>query len=167
MRIFLLRDILMESNVSAFSVDKLMEETRRIAREYKKSTGQALPISHELGRYDAEKILNLTTPSSEEPGVDFVGSGELLGYKISVKSRVLFQPSKSGQRMGALNIEGAWEYLLLIIYNSNYEPEEIYSAPKQIIINELQSSKPNKRGSFSIAKFKLLSELIWVQENVA
>lgn len=151
----------MESNVSAFSVDKLMEETRRIAREYKKSTGQALPITNELGRYDVGKILNLTAPRSDEPGVDFIGSSDLLGHKISVKSRVLFQPAKSGQRMGALNIEGAWEYLLLIIYNAEYLPEEIYSASKQIIVNELQSSKPNRRGSFSIAKFKLLSELVW------
>lgn len=148
-------------SVSTFSVDKLMEETRRIAREYKKNTGQALPISNELGRYDAERILSLTPSRSDEPGVDFVGSGVLSGHKISVKSRVLFQPSKSGQRIGALNLSAAWEYLLLIIYNADYEPEEIYIASKQTISDELDQSKPNKRGSFSVAKFKMLGERVW------
>ncbi len=138
-----------------------MEETRRIAREYKQSTGQVLPISNELGRYDAGRILNLTPPYPDESGVDFLGSGSLSGCKISVKSRVLFQPGKSGQRLGALNLDGAWEYLLLIIYNSDYEVDEMYMTSKQEISNELQKNKPNKRGSFSVAKFKMLGELVW------
>lgn len=150
--------------LSAFSVDKLMEETRRLARAFKQNTEQVLPISNELGRYDAKRILNLLPTPAEEKGVDFIGQGDLAQQKIQVKSRVIFQTGKSGQRIGAINPDGLWDSLLLVLYDADYNPDEIYIAQKKDILELLNDKKPNKRGSISIAKFKMMGQCIWQSE---
>lgn len=150
-----------KATLSAFSVDKLMEETRRLARAFKHNTEKALPISNELGRFDAQKILQLQNPQQPEKGVDFIGTGELAGQKIQVKSRVVFNPGKSGLRVGKINEEGEWDTLLLIMYDDDYNPDEIFVAQKHALLTALKDKKPNKRGALSVAQFKVLGECIW------
>lgn len=150
-----------KATLSAFSVDKLMEETRRLARAFKHNTEKALPISNELGRFDAQKILQLQNPQQPEKGVDFIGTGELAGQKIQVKSRVVFNPGKSGLRVGKINEEGEWDTLLLIMYDDDYNPDEIFVAQKHALLTALKDKKPNKRGALSVAHFKVLGECIW------
>ena len=154
--------------MTVYSLDKLIAETRRLAAEYKRSTGQSLPVSGEIARHDAARILDLTLCEPRSGGVDAIGTGKREGQRIQIKSRILTEQSKSGARLGQLNTAGDWNTLLLVIMDEDYEPCEIYEATREDIkdeIDEAAGSKRSKRGALSIAKFKNISWLIWTRET--
>lgn len=154
--------------MTVYSLDKLIAETRRLAAEYKRSTGQSLPVSGEIARHDAARILDLTLCEPRVGGVDALGKGKRAGQRIQIKSRILTTDSKSGTRLGQLNTSGDWNVLLLIIMDEDYEPCEIYEAARDDIMDEVDEaagSKRAKRGALSVAKFKNISWLVWTRET--
>lgn len=155
-------------NVSVYSLDKLISETRRLAAEYKRSTGQSLPVSGEIARHDAARILDLTLCEPRTGGVDALGKGNREGQRIQIKSRILTQDSKPGTRLGQLNTAGDWNTLLLVIMDEDYEPCEIYEAARADIedeIDEAAGTRRAKRGALSVAKFRNISWLVWSRET--
>lgn len=153
--------------MTVFSIDKLMQETRRLAAQYRQSTGQTLPISGELARYDAARLLALVPLPTPLKGVDFKGvEGPLAEQLIQVKSRVIFDENKSGYRIGQLNLGGDWQICALVLYEANYEPYAIYIATQADIAESLEKRRAsNTRGQMSLAQFKHLSTLVWTLEN--
>ncbi|GAB4391463.1 MAG: hypothetical protein Tsb005_01400 [Gammaproteobacteria bacterium] len=145
-----------------FAVEKLMAETRRLAAEYYQATQQTLPVSNELAKYDACRLLSLKE-AQQHPGtgVDAIDSEN---KRYQIKSRVIFQPKKSGYRIGQLNIEGEWDNVVLVLMDHTYHPFEIYQVSRESILDELsQKTNPqrSKRGAMSVAKFKALGKLVW------
>ncbi|HUT41486.1 MAG TPA: hypothetical protein VM011_09110, partial [Gammaproteobacteria bacterium] len=65
-----------------YSIDKLISETRRLAAEYRRSTGQALPVSAEIARHDAARLLGLTLCEPGTAGVDAIGTGNREGQRV-------------------------------------------------------------------------------------
>lgn len=147
-----------------FAIDKLMKETRRVAAEYHEATGQALPVTQELSRYDVKHLLSLTDPEETEIGVDGLAQWEF-GAKVQIKGRVIFNEEKAKQRIGQLNLQGGWECVVLIIYGSDYEPMALYVARRAAIEEVVAAQSANKRGLLSVAKFKAISRLIWTKEQ--
>lgn len=150
-----------------YHLDELMAQTRKLAAQYRLQTGQILPISHELAKYDAQKILDLFPPvvDSSLKGIDCVLPGTLLAFQI--KARVIFKIN-APQRVGQLNLSGDWSHTLLVIYDDNYNPDEIYVLAKKLILRFIQDQPknlPNKRGMISVGKFKALGQCVWSVEN--
>lgn len=152
--------------MSVYSIDKLITETRRLAAEFRRSTGQVLPVSGEIARHDAARILGLTLCEQRTGGIDALGHGDREGQRIQVKSRVISQDKKSSARIGQLNPNGDWDTVILVIMDENYEPCEIYEASRQEV-EEAMSSSSNRsnRGALSISKFKIISWLVWTRET--
>lgn len=150
-----------------YSIDKLIAETRRLAADFRRSTGQPLPVSGEIARHDAARLLDLELCEPRTGGVDAVGKDDLSDQRYQIKSRVLSQDKKSGARIGQLNPNGEWNIVLLVIMDEEYEPCEIYSAEREEILQALDeaSSSRNRRGALSVSKFKNISELVWTREN--
>jgi hypothetical protein len=147
--------------MSVYQVEKLMEETRRVAAEFRKATGQTLPVGPELARYDASRLLNLESAPDGLSGVDAV-SGDDLRYQI--KNRVVFDDSKGGHRIGQLNFDGDWNVLLLVLLDEEYSTVEIYQMDRDTAVDavdELNNDTRKKRGPMSVAKFKALGSLVW------
>ena len=154
--------------MSVYSYDKLIEETRKLAAEFRRTTGTMLPVSGEIARHDAARILDLTLCEPRTGGVDALGKGKREGQRIQIKSRILTQDSKPGARLGQLNTAGDWNTLLLVIMDEDYEPCEIYEAARTEIedeIDEAAGTRRAKRGALSVAKFKNISWLIWTRET--
>lgn len=154
--------------LTVYKLDKLIAETRRLAAEYRRSTGQSLPVSGEIARHDAARLLDLTLCEPRSGGVDAVGKGKREGQRIQIKSRIMSQDAKSNARLGQLNPAGEWNTLLLVIMDEDYEPCEIYEAARDEImaeVDEAAASKRSKRGALSVAKFKNISWLIWTRET--
>jgi hypothetical protein len=154
--------------MTVYSIDKLIAETRRLAAEFRRSTGQALPVSGEIARYDAARLLNLTLCDQRIDGVDAIGKGDRVGLRYQIKARVISDERKPGARIGQLNPAGAWDRTLLVIMDSDYEPREIYEADKEEIllaVSGSKSSRRSQRGALSVAKFKIISRLLWTAEN--
>lgn len=155
--------------MSLYSVDKLMDETRRLAAQYRRATGKPLAVSSELAVYDAARLLNLTVADGDEAGIDAIGQlGEREGKRYQIKARTIFDEAKGGQRIGQLNVEQGWDAVLLVLMDEEYEPFEIYEADRATLVEamaETQESKRNKRGAMSVAKFKIIAQLVWCREE--
>ena len=152
--------------MTVYSIDKLIAETRRLAAEFRRSTGQVLPVSGEIARHDAARILGLTLCEQRTGGIDAIGQGGREGQRIQVKSRVLSRDKKSGARIGQLNPNGDWDTVVLVIMDEDYEPCEIYEASREEVEEAMSSSSSrSNRGAISISKFKIISWLVWTRET--
>ena len=146
--------------VNLISIDTLMSQTRALAANYYKTTQQTLPVSHELAKYDAIRLMNLIEASPGTKGVDACAEG----IRYQIKSRVCFNPQGNSYRIGQLNLEGAWDTTLLVLLNEEYEPMEILSASREVLqeaIGENPVSNRMKRGILSVAKFKAIGTCVW------
>lgn len=143
--------------MSLYDLDKLMSETRRLAAEYRRTTGQTLPVSADLAQYDACRLLNLSKPEELFSGVDAV-KGAL---KIQIKGRVIFDAAKMNQRIGQLNDKGLWDAIYLVLFNENYEPTAIYAADRKKLGDVISRKSKNSRGAMTVKKFTALSKKIW------
>lgn len=131
--------------MTVYSIDKLITETRRLAAEFRRSTGQALPVSGEIARHDAARLLGLSVCENRTGGVDAIGTGQREGQRVQIKSRVVTNEKKSSARIGQLNPNGEWDTLLLVIMDDDYEPCEIYEATKEEVANVLSDSSSRKK----------------------
>lgn len=153
--------------LSIYSIDVLIAETRRLAAEFRRTTGQMLPVSAEIARYDVAHHLKLTLNEQHIGGIDAVGTGEREGLKVQIKGRVILDEGKSGHRIGQINPDGNWDLIVLCLMDADFEPYEMYEASKQEILDSVADSKSNsgKRGAMSVAKFKIIGTLVWTRED--
>ena len=155
--------------MSVYAVDKLMAQTRKLAAEFRQTTGQALPVTAEIANFDAARLLELDIIQPPPGGYDALGlSGEREGLRYQIKGRAIFDEKKGGQRLGQLKLEQAWDAILLVLLDEQYEPSEIYEASREEIeaaMGEAADSKRNKRGAMSVARFRHIARLVWCREQ--
>ncbi len=150
--------------MSLYSLSKLINETRRLAAEFKRTTGTMLPVSGEIARYDVSTHLELILSDDSNCGYDAIGQNENDGVRFLIKSRVVGDTIKSGHRIGQLNFNGNWDIIVLSLMNNEFEPIEMYQL-KRNDVQEALAGTNGKRGALSVAKFKIIGELIWTSEN--
>lgn len=149
-----------------YSVDKLIAETRRIAKEYRLATGKTLPVTPEIAINDAISILELSPNDENIPGYDAIYEVAGESLKVQIKGRVIFNEKRQGHRLGQIKAEQEWDAIVLVIMNADFMPEEIYMAKRDEIMDVLEEKrKNNKKGAMTIAQFKLISELLWTVQN--
>lgn len=150
-----------------YDVNRLIAETRRLAAEYRKATGKALPVSSEIAKHDACTCLSLEpVEAGQEGGYDAVGKHPAWqGLRCQVKGRAIFDESKSGQRVGQLKLDRQWDAVVLVLMNEEFISQEMYMAHRDEIEDELKDaeSKRKNRGAMSVARFKHLGRLVWTQ----
>jgi hypothetical protein len=153
--------------LSLYAADKLIAQARVLAAEYRRTMGKPLPgISNEIAEFDAIKLLKLEPKPEGEGGFDATDPAH--GDKrIQIKSRTIFDESKSGQRLGQLKLDKEWDSVVLVLMDENYEPYEIYEAEREEILDVLDKSSSSraKRGAMSVARFKIIGRLAWTREN--
>ncbi len=153
--------------MNLYAADKLIAQARVLAAEYRRTMGKPLPgISNEIAEFDAIKLLQLKPKPEGEGGYDATDPAR--GDKrIQIKSRTIFDESKSGQRLGQLKLDKEWDSVVLVLMDENYEPYEIYEAEREEIIEFLDQSSSSraKRGAMSVARFKIIGRLAWTREN--
>ena len=152
--------------MAVYSIDKLIEETRRLAAEFRRTTGTMLPVSGEIARYDVSHMLELKLNAEQNTGYDAIGTGAREGLKVQIKGRVVGDTVKPSHRVGQFRTEADWDLLIVSLMDDDFKAMEMYQATRDEIIDALNpDSKRNKRGAISIAKFKIISELVWTQET--
>jgi hypothetical protein len=154
--------------MGVYSVDKLMAETRRLAAEYRKMTGKALPLSGEIAVHDAVRLLSLEAVDSDLHPYDALDPETDPSRRVIIKGRVIFDETKSGHRIGQLKADKSWDDVILVLMDDEYEPFEIHRAERgdvEAALNETSDSNRNKRGVMSVARFKIIGRLVWTREN--
>ncbi len=148
-----------------YEVDTLIEQTRLLAAEYRRTTGKPLPVTTEIANHDAARLLDLDIINPPPGGYDAVGrTGEREGVRYQIKGRAIFDEKKGGQRLGQIKVDKEWDAILLVLLDDNYRPFSIYEATRDELsdaINESQHSRRSSRGAMSIARFKNISRLVW------
>ncbi len=150
--------------MSLYSVDKLISQTRKLAADYRRATGQPLPLTGEIANFDAANLLDLELLQPAPGGYDAVGrSGEREGLRYQIKGRAIFDDSKGGHRIGQLKLEQEWDAVLLVLLDEEYEAFEIYEADRNTIVEAMDESGGNrgKRGAMSVARFRNIARLVW------
>jgi hypothetical protein len=153
--------------LTLYAADKLIAQARVLAAEYRRTMGKPLPgISNEIAEFDAVKLLRLEPKNQAEGGFDAIDPARG-GKQIQIKSRTIFDETKSGQRIGQLKLDKDWDSVVLVLMDENYEPYEIYEAEREDIIEyvDKSSSSRAKRGAMSVARFKIIGRLAWTKEN--
>lgn len=154
--------------MTLYAADRLIAQARVLAAEYRRTMGKPLPgISNEIAEHDAVKLLGLQARrEGDEGGYDAVDP-QRDNKRIQIKSRTIFDESKTGQRIGQLKLEKEWDSVVLVLMDENYEPYEIYEAERDEILEQLDqnSGSRTKRGAMSVARFKIISRLVWTREN--
>lgn len=155
--------------MSVYSVDKLIEQARNLASEYRKTTGKVLPgVSSEIAEYDAARLLNLELCQDRSCGFDALGrDGAREGKRIQIKGRTIFDETKSGQRIGQLKVEQPWDLVVLVLMDENYQPNELYEVCREDIMEYINkpSVSQKRRGAMSVSRFRILGRLVWTSED--
>jgi len=157
-----------EVDMTIYSIDKLMHETRQLAAKYRMTTGTTLPVTGEIARFDVAKELNLNLIDDLTLGYDAEGLGERAGLRILIKGRVIFEDSRSTPRIGQINPDGRWDSVIMVLFDDDYMPVEMYEATNIDISTAMKArrdSQNKKRGAMSVAQFKIISQLVWTREN--
>lgn len=160
----------MTASPAVYAVDKLINEARRLASEYRRAMGKPLAgVSAEIAEYDAARLLDLelVKPGSEA-GYDAIGRGPRAGQRIQIKGRTIFDEAKKGQRIGQIKIEQPWDSVLLVLMDENHDAYEIFEARRADLEPHLEKageSRRAKRGPISVAKFKIIGRLVWTREE--
>ncbi len=155
--------------MTVYSVDKLMAQARRLAVDYRNATGKTLALSTEIARHDACRILDLDLAEQPDLGHDAVGRrGALEGLKLQIKGRAIFDESRSGHRLGQLKFNQEWDGVVMLLMDAEFEPTEIYFAGREEIsdaINDPSASKRLSRGALSVARFKIIGDMVWNRDQ--
>lgn len=155
--------------MAIYSVDKLIAEARRLAAEFRRTTGKPLPgVSGEIAEHDAARLLDLEICKERPGGYDAIGRGSRAGKRVQIKARVIFDEDKAGQRVGQLKLDQDWDSVMLVIMDQDYQPVEIFEADREEILDamdEAGGSARKKRGAMSVARFKIIARLVWTREE--
>jgi hypothetical protein len=144
-----------------YSIDILIEETRKLSTAYRETTGKPLPVSGEIAKHDACRLLSLECVD-EFLGYDAIDEK---GLRYLIKGRAIFNNQKSGQRIGQLKMDKQWDVLLLVLMDECFTCLQVYRLDRETVQKSLREGNPNKRGAISVAKFKIIGELLWSSEN--
>lgn len=153
--------------MSIYAADKLISQARQLAAEYRRTMGKPLPgISNEIALHDAIRLLQLEPVEGAVGGYDAVDPARD-DLRIQIKSRTIFDESKSGQRIGQIKVDQPWDAVVLVLMDEEYEPYEIYQAEREELLEyiEKSSSSRARRGALSIARFKIIGRLAWTRED--
>jgi len=153
--------------LKVYAADKLIAQARQLAAEYRRTMGKPLPgISNEIAEHDAIRLLALNPKPEGALGYDAVDP-QNNNQRIQIKSRTIFDESKTGQRIGQIKMEQEWDSVVLVLMNKEYEPYEIYEAARDDLEESANKSSSNraKRGALSIARFKIIGQLVWSKEE--
>ncbi len=152
--------------MSLYAADKLIGQARQLAAEYRRTMGKPLPgISNEIALHDAIRLLRLTPVDAAVGGYDAVDPARD-GLRIQIKSRTIFDESKTGQRIGQIKADQPWDCVVLVLMDDDYEPYELYEADRDELLEfmEQSSSGRAKRGALSVARFKIIGRRVWSRD---
>lgn len=148
-----------------YAADKLIAQARQLAAEYRRTMGKPLPgISNEIAEHDAVRLLDLEAETTANSGWDAVDPAT--GRRLQIKSRTIFDETKGGERIGQLKMNQEWDAVVLVLMDEDYEPYEIYEALREDLAERsTTTSNRSKRGAMSVARFKIVGELVWDRVN--
>jgi hypothetical protein len=139
----------------------LINQAISLAKNYRSLTGRPLGITGEVAEYEAVRLLKLELAPVRQSGYDAIRKSD--ETKIQIKGRCVITKNP-GQRLGKIQLDKEWDYVVLVLLDQDFEPTEIYQADRKSLVDALTkpgSKARNERGALSITKFKSIGKLLW------
>lgn len=143
---------------------EILREAKKLAQEYRILTGKPLGITGEVAEYEAARILGVELTPARQSGYDATEQTNGLIRKLQIKGRCLQDNPKPGQRVPSIRIDKAWDAILLVLLDKNFDAFEIHEANRKPVIEAIMvpgSKARNERHSLSVSKFKAIGRLRW------
>jgi hypothetical protein len=146
-------------------VINVLADAKRVARRYSSLTGRPLGITGEVAEYEAIRLLGLRPAPVRQPGYDAEGLGRgRHRQRLQIKGRCVTGKLKPGARVGAIKLKHAWDAVLLVLLNVDFEATAIYKAGRAAVGRALTrpgSRARNERGQLSISQFRAIGRRVW------
>ncbi len=157
-------DPIIDSTFDPESIADLMVQAKRLAKAYRERTGRPLGVTGEVAEFEAARLLGLRLAPVRHPGFDAVHvSGDVV-RRLQIKSRVILDDAKPGQRLSTISLKHPWDAALLVVLDSDLEPTTIYEAERPAVEAALLapgSRSRNERGQLPMSKFKQIAKVVW------
>lgn len=153
--------------MSIYAEEKLISQARQLAADYRRAMGKPLPgVSNEIALHDAMHLLQLQPAETDAGGHDALDP-KRDNKRIQIKSRTIFDDNVGGQRVGQIKVDQAWDSVVLVLMDENYEPFEIYEVDRDELLEyvDKSSSSRAKRGVLSVSRFRIIGRLAWTREE--
>ncbi len=142
----------------------ILSEAKKLAQRYRALTGKPLGITGEVAEYEAARILGVALTPARQAGYDATeGKGKSM-RRLQIKGRCILPGSKSGQRLGSVDIAKEFDAVLLVLLDENFEATAIYEASREKVVEAITapgSKARNERGALSVSKFKSVGSKRW------
>jgi len=145
---------------------EILSQAKRLAQEYYQVTGKPLGVTGEVAEYEVARLLNLELAPARTPGYDAIRLSD--GKQVQIKGRRILPTSKPGQRVPKIDVSKAFDSVLLVLLDENFDATAIYEAERASVIATLvapESRARNDRGMMAISKFKAIGRKIWPGER--
>jgi hypothetical protein len=142
----------------------ILRTAKKLAKEYYALTGKPLGITGEVAEYEAARILGVELTPARQDGHDAIERGNNSIRYLQIKGRCLQANCKPSQRLGSINVRKAWDAVLLVLLDGDFEAREIYEAKRSAILKALSvpgSKARNERGQLGVSKFKAIGKRRW------
>lgn len=143
-------------------VMSILQEAKLLAQQYRQLTGKPLGITGEVAEYEAARLLNIELTPARHAGYDAVRTSD--GRRYQIKGRCVLSGSKPGQRLGSVDMTKAFDAVLLVLLDENFNAQAIYEAERDAVIDALTrpgSRARNERNAMSVSLFKRIGRCAW------
>jgi len=86
--------------MSIYLYDKLIEVTRKLAAEFRRTTGTMSPVPGKIARHDLSQHLDHELNQEHSAGFDAIDRNEREGLRVQIKSRAIGDVVKPGHCIG-------------------------------------------------------------------
>ncbi len=143
---------------------ELLRQAKVLAQRYRALTGKPLGITGEVAEYEAARILGVQLTPARQAGYDAIERVDGVERRLQIKGRCILRGAKKSQQTGSIDIEKAWDAVLLVLVDENFDAYVIYEAERDAVVQailEPGSKGRNERWALSVSKFEGIGRERW------
>lgn len=141
---------------------EIISNAKTAAIAYYELMGKPLGITGEIAECEAARLLDLELAEARSPGYDAIDKN---GKRIQIKARRIAKDRRNkSQRVGSIKLDHAWDSVMLVLMDEQYDVFAIYEAERDAIKAEIErpgSVARNERGALPVSKIKKIGRLVW------
>ena len=152
-------------------VDKHLQtvlgRAKSVAREYYELTGRPLGVTAEIAEYEACRLLDLKLAPVRQPGYDAIRRTARGEDYIQIKGRCIPSGSRTGQRVGRIDLAAEWDAVLLVVLDERFDAITIHEAGRSAIARAIEApgSRTRNRGRLGVRMFKSIGREVWSRDE--
>ncbi|QDH74437.1 hypothetical protein [Brevundimonas sp. M20] len=148
---------------------RLLDEARRLAVEYYRTTGKPLGVTGEVAELASWETLGVELADARQPGFDGWLVRDGVRLRVQVKGRAVTRERLYIGRCPAIKCGDKFDLCLLVLLDkTTLQPIEIWEADEDAIVARLDapgSKSRNERRSLGISQFKSIARRVWRAEQ--